>query len=134
MRQETEEEVQGKAHSDETRAQVIAALLAGQGVSEVAKQYHLPQSTVSRLKTQIKDKLDELGCKKKRDFGEKLATYLEANLNALTAQAKAVSDPVYIKKQAAHELATLHGVMADKGIRLLEAASQLGNDEDSADS
>jgi transposase-like protein len=122
----------GKAHSDEVRAQVIAALLTGQGVTEVAEQYRLPHSTVSRLKSQIQDKLDELGRKKKRDFGEKLAEYLEANLNALTAQAKAVSDPAYIKKQAAHELATLHGVMADKGIRLLEAASRFGDDEGTA--
>lgn len=112
----------------------MAALLAGQGVSEVAKQYHLPHSTVSRLKTQIQGKLDELGHKKRRDFGEKLADYLEANLNALTAQAKAVSDPAYIKRQAAHELATLHGVMADKGIRLLEAASNLADNEGATDS
>lgn len=120
----------GKAHSDEVRAQVIAALLSGQGVTEVAEQYNLPKSTVSRLKYQIQDKLEQVGTKKKRDFGEMLARYLEANLSALTAQAKAVSDPAYIKRQAAHELATLHGVMADKGIRLLEAAAQFSDDED----
>jgi transposase-like protein len=114
--------MKGKAHTDEIRAQAQAALLAGQGVSEVAKQYQLPHSTVSRLKTALGQKLDEVGRKKVRDFGEMLGTYLEANLKALTAQALVASDPKYIQKQPASELATLHGVMADKGIRLLEAA------------
>ena len=36
----------GKAHSDETRAAVMAALMAGQLPSEVAKSYKLPERTV----------------------------------------------------------------------------------------
>ena len=39
-----------KHHEPEIRAAVMAALLAGQGVSAVARKYRLPESTVSRWK------------------------------------------------------------------------------------
>ena len=45
--------MRGKAHSDEVKSAAIAALLTGQGVSEVARTYKLPESTVSNLKRSI---------------------------------------------------------------------------------
>ena len=35
----------GKRHSDETRTAVMAALLTGQAVCQIAEQYRLPEST-----------------------------------------------------------------------------------------
>lgn len=58
---------------------------------------------------------------KKARIGALIVEYLEANLNALTAQAYVTSDPAYINRQPAGELAILHGVFADKSVRLLEA-------------
>lgn len=113
----------GKAHSDAVRAAVMAALLAGQSISEVAADYKVDRSLVSRWKRQIpKERLHAVATKKTYDFGELLGDYLAALLRSLTVQAEVAGDPTYIKAQPASELATLHGVMADKGIRLLEAA------------
>lgn len=113
--------MRGKKHSDEVRAQVMAALLAGQGVSEVATQYEIPDSTVSDLRKALEAEFGELRTKKGKEIEELLFGYLKSNLVALDAQAKVVSEREYIIKQPADSLAVLHGVMADKSIRLLEA-------------
>jgi transposase-like protein len=111
--------MRGKPHSAEVKAQVMAALMAGQGVSEVARAHDLPVKTVhewasspefAKVRTQKGDRVQEL------TFG-----YLEAVLTTLTKQAEAVSEKTYIHKQPASEIAVLHGVMADKAFRLLSA-------------
>ena len=106
----------GSHHPPEVRAAAMAALLAGQGVGDVAAEYRLPTSTVSRWKAEARR---EAG--RSDDVGELLLDYLRENLSTLTAQAVVFRDPVWLKGQAAGELAVLHGVMTDKAVRLLEA-------------
>lgn len=114
--------MRGKKHSDELRAQVMAALLAGQGVGEVAEQYNLDKSVVSRWKDSIpSDKLQVVATKKGEEIENLLFGYLTTTLKTLTSQAEIASERDYVTKQPAGELAVLHGVMADKSIRLLEA-------------
>lgn len=115
--------MRGKKHSDEIRAQVMAALLAGQGVAEVATTYNLDISVVSRWRSAMPSQELQLIASKKGEHLEGLLfTYLTTILNTLTKQAEIASERDYITKQPAGELAVLHGVMADKSIRLLEAA------------
>lgn len=116
----------GKAHSDEVKAQVMAALLAGQGVTQVADQYHLPKKTVQdwlrqvRSADSVKAELDE---PEKRDrLAELIGGCLETFLTTIRIQAEQARDPEYIKKQPGSELAVLFGVIADKAFRILEAA------------
>jgi transposase-like protein len=112
----------GKQTSDETRAAVIAALLAGQGVCEVASQFNLPKSTVSRLRAEIPAvQLEQLGTKKQQDFGELLADYLQETIITLKAQARFFRNEKWLAQQSASDVAVLHGVQTDKTIRLLEA-------------
>lgn len=115
----------GKAHEDSVKAQVVAALLLGMGVMEAAREFNLPQTTVSTYKGQIpEEKFVELRSKKGEILDEMVFDYMRSNLRALRAQAEEASEPSYIQKQPAGELATLHGVMADKLCRLLEAVSR----------
>jgi hypothetical protein len=115
----------GKAHTDDTKAKVIAALLLGAGVMEIAREMSIPHRTVSNYKAEIPDdKLAELGRKKGEQLDEMVFDYLKTNLKALQVQAELASDTEYLQKQPAGELATLHGVMADKTVRLLEAVSR----------
>lgn len=115
--------MRGKPHTDETRAQVIAALLAGQGVNEVAAQYDLPKETVSYWKKSIPDaQLALIRTKKGERIEVLLFDYLTTLLETLRKQAEIAGEREYVHKQPADSLAVLHGVMADKGIRLLEAA------------
>lgn len=120
-----------REYSPETKAAAMAALLAGQSVNQVAREYKIPRSTVGAWGTEIrKEGVQTVPDSKKGEIGALLVDYLGANLRALRAQAEVFSDPAWIREQGAAELATLHGVMTDKAVRLIEA---FGTTEDEAD-
>jgi len=111
-------------YSEEIKAQVLAALLTGQSVSSVSREYKIPKATVSSWKSR-----DPLGVAKhatqKEDDGLEIAgllqSYLKENIKALIAQTKLFSNPEWLKEQDAPGVAVLHGVMTDKAVRLMEA-------------
>jgi transposase-like protein len=109
-------------YSDETKAAVMAALLTGQSVSQVAREYDIPKGTVSSWKNR------GVATQKSNtpEIGELILEYLQANLTALQAQARQFADPKWLEKQDASSVAVLHGVMTDKAIRLIEAMSKDG--------
>src|ERR1043165_4338797 len=112
--------MRGRKHSDEVRAQVMASLLAGQGVTEVASQYNLDASVVSRWKSAIpSDQLQVVATKKGERIDHLLFEYLTETLVTLKEQTILARERDYVTKQPAGELAVLHGVMADKAVRLL---------------
>lgn len=103
----------------------MASLLAGQGVSEIATEYKLPESTVREWRSSLtSEQVAELRAKKGEQIEGLLFGYLTQILTTLKRQAEVASEREYILKQPADSLAVLHGVMADKGIRLLEAAER----------
>ena len=110
----------GNGHPPEVRAAATAALLSGQSISAVAKEYDVPRSTIARWRRSPVPVSDT----QKREIGDLLLEYLEENLITLKAQAKAFGDPDWLKLQGAQELAILHGVMTDKAVRLIEAMSK----------
>lgn len=112
-------------YSDEIKAAVMAALLTGQSVSQVARDYQIPKGTISSWKARQASRLIAgIATQKTAEIGNMVVEYLQANLTALKAQAMAFSDSLWLKKQAASELAVLHGVMTDKAIRLIEAMTK----------
>lgn len=117
----------GKAHSEEMKAAVMAALLAGQSVSQVARDYKLSKSLVSGWKNSAPaEEFEQVRTQKSERIEGLLFGYLEANLTALRAQMAVAGDEAYLRKYPPQQLAVLHGVIADKGIRLLEALSGAG--------
>jgi transposase-like protein len=108
-----------KEHDPEVKAAVMAALLAGQGVNEAAREYSLPTSTVSRWR-----KIARLEAGQEEDVGTLLMGFLVAALETVTAQQLVFSDPEWVRKQKASDMAILHGVQVDKIVRLLEAMSK----------
>ena len=111
----------GKPHSAEVKAAVMSALLTGQSVAEVAAAYEIPAATIKtwRRKLRSENILDEP--QKKDELGGLLIDYLRENLTTLAAQSRHARDADWLKKQSASELAVLHGVIADKTVRLLAA-------------
>ena len=112
-------------YSDELKAQALAALLSGQSFSQVASAFRVPIGTLKSWKQRTNgdlDSLDASGSTTKRErIGELLLDYLEEGLTTLRAQVKVFRDEAWLKQQTASEVAVLHGVLADKQIRLLEA-------------
>ena len=114
-----------RSYNSETKAAVLAALLTGQAASFVAKEYSIPESTVKDWGAKARS--GELSAEypsQKKEIGELLIEYLRANIEALRKQAEVFGEPDYLRKNSAENLAVLHGVMADKAVRLLEAMTK----------
>lgn len=111
-----------RKYTAEEKAAVLAALLEGQGVSDVAKQYRIPEGTVKSWRKRLGDaKVATVATEKKEEIGDLLVGYLQTNLAALRSQNAVFTDPDWLRKQSASDLAVLHGVMHDKATRLLDA-------------
>ncbi|MEM9773322.1 MAG: hypothetical protein AAF902_01995 [Chloroflexota bacterium] len=109
-------------YSNETKAAVMAALLEGQSVGKVAKDYKIPEGTVSAWKYRQGTAKNAVQ-KNTEQIGELLLGYLNENLITLKAQSKFFRQEEWLRKQHAADAAVLHGVLTDKSIRLLEALS-----------
>jgi len=116
-----------REYSDETKAQVMAALLAGQSINEVATRYKIPAGTVKSWRRNSRE-FRPVDTQKGAEIGDLLLEYLRENLITLRAQVEHFRDPKWLSKQDASELAVLHGVVTDKAIRLLEAFDSGGPD------
>jgi len=114
----------GKAHPPELKAMVLASLAAGTSPAEVARQFELDLSIISRWGKQIPQVLQAVATQKKRDFGDMLGSYLEELIKTAVEQQKHFRDKEWLQRQNAADIAVLHGVSIDKGIRLFEAANR----------
>lgn len=119
-----------KSYSDETKAAVLAALLTGQSVASVAREYKIPPGTVKSWKSRQAngETVATVATPKREQIGDLLISYLEENLRTLKAQQVVFADVEWLRKQPASDAAVLHGVLTDKAVRLLEALSAGNND------
>ena len=118
--------MRGKEHTNEVRAEVISALLAGQGVNEVSRRYNVPKATVSRIKNGLA--LEHLEQEKISVLVER---HLTQSLKAATSLAEKVctNEPWFAKQNAA-DIGVLYGILTDKSIRILEAAESAAIQDD----
>lgn len=111
-------------HDDVKKAAVIAALLAGQSITEVATQYDVPVGTVKSWAHRMRADKESLLVTEDRaaKIGDLVFDNLEAMLKAQNAILTHVStEKEWLKKQDASDLAVLVGVIADKTFRILDA-------------
>lgn len=111
-------------YPEETRARVLAALLEGQSVSKIAAEYKLPEGTVKSWANRMRKDASELrrvAPDKKGEIGELLLRFMRGDLETLIAQQAILSNPEWLKKQTASDMAVLRGVTADKVFRMFEA-------------
>lgn len=110
------------SYTGDQKAAVLAALLAGQSIGSIAREYKIPKSTISGWKNepaQVRESRTQ-----KNEIGGLILEYLKANLTALKVQTIMFSDQAWLAKQNAADVAVLHGVMTDKAIRIIEAMSK----------
>ena len=125
--------MRGKATDPELVAQVTAALLAGLSLSEAARRYQLPVSSVSRIKDNIdQNKLENVGKESRRRIDDMLVLSVQSHLDALKGISEVAQDKVYLRKQSPEGLATLHQRIEDHAFRLLESAGTITSDDDEA--
>jgi transposase-like protein len=120
-------------YSETIRARALAALIAGQSYAEVARAFNVPVGTLKSWKSRDAMGVDASDAtsatSKKERIGALLLDYLVSTLETLKAQQVVFADAAWLQKQSASEVAILHGVLADKSIRLLEG---LADSESSA--
>ncbi len=127
--------MRGQKTDPELVAQVTAALLTGLSLSEAARRYKLPVSSVSRIKDNIdQQKLENVGKESRRRIDDMLVLSVQSHLDALKGISEVAQDKVYLRKQSPEGLATLHQRIEDHAFRLLESAGavSVGEDEEEA--
>ena len=119
----------GVPHSDETKAAVLAALLAGQSVHAVAAQYAVDRTTVRRWRLAAGMERPLVPPKKAEEVAEQLVSLILESLTTLQALQRAFRDPAWIAQQSAADLAVLYGVSFDKAYHLAAALQATPDDE-----
>lgn len=104
--------------SEAVKAAVLAALLVGGSISDVAAQYGLTYHTV----WQWKKAFDITSPAKRRDrLTEMLVDFVEEEIGSLTSMSITLRDEEWILSQNASDLAHLFSVRAEKLFTLLQA-------------
>lgn len=118
-------------YDDHIKAQALAALLAGQSFSQVASAFGVPIGTLKSWKQRDMGGVRSPDASAKRErIGVLLLDYLEEGITTLRVQARVFRDETWLKAQSASEAAVLHGVLADKQFRLLEALADAPGEND----
>jgi acyl CoA:acetate/3-ketoacid CoA transferase alpha subunit len=125
---------QGKAHDESLVRQIMAELITGAAISALARKYQLSKSVVSGIKARITpEQIERCRTRNERDlvrneetpngFDGLLVESLRDHLRMQKAITEIASEPEYLRRQTASDLAKLLEVSQDHTIRLLEAAS-----------
>ena len=87
-----------RSYSDETKAAVMAALLAGQSVSSLAREYQIPEGTLKSWQSREVNgaRVAVVATQKKERIGELIVSYLEDLLVTLHAQQKVFQDEKWL--------------------------------------
>ncbi len=118
----------GKPHSEETKAAVLAALLAGQSVTRVAEQFKLNHKTVIEWRNASGFGTTQVEPEKRAEIGLLVGELLRDVLTTLSVQAVAFRDEAWLRESDPAQAATNFGVLADKAFRIL-AALESGSEQ-----
>lgn len=119
-----------KEYDPEVKAAVMAALLAGQSVNAVAKEYKIPKGTVSSWAKREAETLDRVRQDAVQqattgqpvsEVGSLLLDLLTSSLRSLKNQTEVMGEKEYLRKQPLQEVAVSYGIQMDKAVRLIEA-------------
>lgn len=118
-----------RSYSDDFKAEVMAALLAGQSVTDVSKEYEVPRGTVAGWSS----KLNEAGVPtvsntKKEEFGERLLQLANTIIDAQLSMLQVMAEKDYLRQQDLAQLATAMGITNDKLDRLMMRFSNASAD------
>jgi len=107
-----------RVHPADLRAQVVAAVLAGTALSQVARQYGLSKGTIGNWLAQERGTFGT-DQRARLDLGELILGLIERHVQTLEAQLQAAARPEWLEKQSAAELAELVVAERDTTLRLL---------------
>lgn len=113
---------------DELTAKIQGRILAGDKPADIALDFGVSYSTVSRAKAKIpSDVLERMDNDRVDVISDLIMMQLETGLEASITIAKQAQNEEWRNEQTAAHLATFYGVVTDKSIRLLEASENAAN-------
>lgn len=110
----------------------MAALLAGQAVATVAREYDISRETVRRWQQYVTKHYRSKSEINADRLAGLIGEYLYESLTTLSAQVRVLRDGDWLRQQDAPGIGVLHGVLFDKAIRVLEAVERAGAGEQEA--
>jgi transposase-like protein len=113
-------------YDDAKRAAVLAALLQGQSVHQVARDYAVDRATVIRWRDKAGLQRTRVPPEKVDEIGELVNDVLSNLLTTVSVLAERARDEEWFNRQDAADVAVLAGVFTDKSIRILEALESAG--------
>ncbi len=117
---------------DKVKAAVLTGLLANESVRSLARKHGVSPSTIRIWRAQSGLVPPVIAPEKKEQLGTVVLEYIYETLRTLTVQVKHFRDPEWLKEQGAGTIYLVHGVLADKAIRLLAAIRENDPDADSS--
>lgn len=123
------------AYPPEVKAIALAALATGATIYQAAETAGVTPTTIIRWRREV-DVLTGVTAPKKRtelDLGGLVAKYLREAINTLAVQARQFRDPAWLARQNAADAAILHGVMADKILRVVSSLRPVDHSTITAD-
>jgi len=107
-------------------SECVALLIAGKGITEVAKLTNTAKSTVARYKDNlISGKYDTQLTKVQNNMAEIIANSLIVHLEAMNTIARVATDENYIQQQDAKSIGELHNQLRAWSMDILTAGSNL---------
>lgn len=127
--------MRGQAHDLELRVTVIAALLSGARIADLARKHNLPHSTITSWRDQAIDEITrEPGARarSRENLIDLVSDLVAESVKSLTAQARIAGTDSWVTEQGAEGLAQYRGVEFDRIIRLLSAFRPVESESDHA--
>lgn len=124
----------------ETRASVVAEILSGHPINEVAKRWNIPQQTAQGWWA-IDRPTESTNARTRERMVEHLYDTAFDSLEGVRASARLLQDTSWTRTQSAADIAALVAVLSDRTIRMLgglrpagyEQQPALGDGAESAD-
>ncbi len=105
-------------HSEETKAAILAHLMAGATIRGTAAAVGVPPTTVHRIAA---ENAEHIGTEKGSRLSDRIFSLLEEIIESNISAARLLQDEVYLRKQRPSDLAILAGTQMDKAFRILVA-------------
>lgn len=119
-----------REYSPEVKAAVMAALIAGQTVRQIEREYGVSKGTISAWNQEAKgivSAIELVPNTKKEQIKGLLIDLLIAKIKAQIAISEHAANAEWLANQDASALAMFYGVSDDKLIRLLEKFEGVGH-------
>lgn len=110
----------GVAYPPELRAQVIAAVVAGESLTTVANRFGVGKATVERWSREYRP-VQPNNARTREEIGALVYDTVVETLRALTARTRVTGSEDWVAKQSAADLAALAAADWDRVIRVLAA-------------